>query len=186
MIEVVSDASVALTWFHAEGEEQVESARALVKLHGERSISLAVIDLTAYEGQNVQIRFRFASDGYVTQEGWYIDDISITSTASTTSVDDDMLLPARFALRQNAPNPFNPVTTIGYALPQAAHVTIDVYSISGRLVKRLVDEEQQAGYRSVSWDGRNDRGQRVASATRLRTPRSLIQLPTISSETPPL
>lgn len=58
MIEVVSDASVALTWFHAEGEAQVESARALVKLHGERSISLAVLDLTAYEVGNALLRGR--------------------------------------------------------------------------------------------------------------------------------
>lgn len=58
MIEVVSDASVALTWFHADGEAQVGPARALVRLHAERAISLSVLDLTAYEVGNALLRGR--------------------------------------------------------------------------------------------------------------------------------
>jgi predicted nucleic acid-binding protein len=48
-IDVVSDASVALKWFHAEGEEEVEPARALVAAHQARAIAVTVLDLTAYE-----------------------------------------------------------------------------------------------------------------------------------------
>jgi predicted nucleic acid-binding protein len=55
-IDVVSDASVALKWFHAEGEDDVEAARALVAAHQKRVIALTVLDLTAYEIGNALLR----------------------------------------------------------------------------------------------------------------------------------
>src|SRR5437773_3301845 len=57
-IDVVSDASVALKWFHAEGEHEVEPARALVAAHRARTIALTVLDLTAYEIGNSLLRGR--------------------------------------------------------------------------------------------------------------------------------
>ena len=120
-------------------------------------------DLTSYENQQIQIRFRFASDGSVTEEGWYIDDIDLTSTGTQTSVPEDEEIPRTFALRQNVPNPFNPVTVIQYQLPSEAHVTIDVFNIAGKLVATLVNEEQDAGVKVVTWDGRNGAGEKVAS-----------------------
>lgn len=57
-IDVVSDASVALKWFHAEGEEEVEWARALLDRHRQRAIALSVLDLTAYEVGNALLRGR--------------------------------------------------------------------------------------------------------------------------------
>jgi predicted nucleic acid-binding protein len=58
MIDVVSDASVALKWFHAEGEQEVEASRAIVELYGQRMISLSVLDLTRYEIGNALLRGR--------------------------------------------------------------------------------------------------------------------------------
>jgi len=121
-------------------------------------------DLSAYVGQSMGIRFRFVSDGYVTEEGWYVDDISFTSTGGTgTSVEGPDGLPTKFALLQNVPNPFNPVTVVSYAVPERAHVLIEVYNVAGRLVRTLVDGEQEAGVLSTVWDGTDDRGQRTAS-----------------------
>ncbi len=120
-------------------------------------------DLTSYENSQIQIRFRFASDGYVQEEGWYVDDIDLTSTGAQTSVPEDEEVPRAFALRQNVPNPFNPVTVIQYQLPSEAHVTIDVFNIAGRLVTTLVDETQDAGVKAVTWDGTNAAGEKVAS-----------------------
>lgn len=61
VIDVVSDASVALKWFHAEGEEEVAEARALLTAHKERRIALAVLDLTLYEVGNALLRGRAAA-----------------------------------------------------------------------------------------------------------------------------
>jgi hypothetical protein len=120
-------------------------------------------DLTAYENTVIQIRFRFASDGYVTEEGWYVDDINLTSTGSPTGVPGEEEIPRTFALRQNVPNPFNPVTKIAYDLPKDGHVKVDVFNIAGRHVTTLVDEHQTAGIKAVTWDGTNAAGEKVAS-----------------------
>ena len=72
-------------------------------------------------------------------------------------------IPQTFSLAQNYPNPFNPTTTIEYALPSDAQVEICIYNILGRKVKVLVDERQLAGYKKVTWDGKNEKGHDVAS-----------------------
>lgn len=72
-------------------------------------------------------------------------------------------LPSRFTLGLNYPNPFNPSTTIQFALPEACEVRLDVFNILGQLVRRLVDTDMTAGFHSVVWDGRADDGRAVAS-----------------------
>jgi hypothetical protein len=68
-----------------------------------------------------------------------------------------------FELRQNAPNPFNPTTTIAFQVPEGgAQVSLQVYDIAGRLVRTLVDGYEPSGSRTVVWDGRDDEGQPVA------------------------
>ncbi len=63
--------------------------------------------------------------------------------------------PATYALEQNFPNPFNPITTIYYQLPIEGKVTLKVYDVLGREIKTLVDEQQQAGYREARFDASN-------------------------------
>ncbi|UCE65249.1 MAG: right-handed parallel beta-helix repeat-containing protein [Candidatus Zixiibacteriota bacterium] len=71
--------------------------------------------------------------------------------STTSSIAIEPSLPKYFELKQNYPNPFNNSTQISYALPQAAHVIIEVYDILGRRVSVLVDEDQQAGYHQITW-----------------------------------
>ena len=61
--------------------------------------------------------------------------------------------PATFALGRSYPNAFTPTTSITDALPEEAYVRLFVYSMLGQEVATLVDEEQTAGYKSVSFDG---------------------------------
>ncbi|MGH7602042.1 MAG: FlgD immunoglobulin-like domain containing protein, partial [bacterium] len=70
-----------------------------------------------------------------------------------------------FALEQNYPNPFNPSTTIKYDLAQPVEVKLVIYDMLGRRVRTLVDQPQQAGRYAITWDGRNEQGQNVASGT---------------------
>jgi len=59
-------------------------------------------------------------------------------------------LPGKFSLNQNYPNPFNPITVIEYELPALSNVILNMYNITGQLVKSLVDARQNAGYYSVA------------------------------------
>ena len=70
------------------------------------------------------------------------------------SVDDpnDPDLPQGFLLYPAYPNPFNAVTTLSYDLPEAAHVTIGIYDISGRFITSLRDNRQAAGHYQVEWE----------------------------------
>jgi hypothetical protein len=71
---------------------------------------------------------------------------------------------ARFALGQNAPNPFNPDTRIEFTLDQGAEVDLTVFSVDGRPVRTLVDGMRMGpGVRTVYWDGRNESGRVVHS-----------------------
>ncbi len=63
--------------------------------------------------------------------------------------------PKEFKLGQNFPNPFNPVTTIQYQLPQDARVILKVYDILGSEVTTLVNEEQAAGYKEIKFNASN-------------------------------
>ena len=72
-------------------------------------------------------------------------------------------LPTSYGLLQNSPNPFNPTTTIRYALPEASDVKISVFNILGQNVRDLVNSHLEAGTHEVVWDGKSSSGDQVAS-----------------------
>jgi len=72
--------------------------------------------------------------------------------------------PSAFALKQNAPNPFNPVTTIRFDLPNPTKVTLIVYNILGQEVIRLINNESmEAGFHEIRWNGQNQAGRSTSS-----------------------
>ncbi len=75
--------------------------------------------------------------------------------------------PGAFELRQNAPNPFNPSTTIRFTVPQSGNVNIAIYDATGRHVRTLVDGHIDAGYHEVVWDGTDALGRQVSSGVYL-------------------
>ena len=96
--------------------------------------------------------------------------LDIAATITTASVTADSLLCSNFptgidrssdehnphieriVLFNNYPNPFNPRTTIYYSLPKSGKVQLSIYDLKGYEVARLIDGEQPAGYRQVTWD----------------------------------
>ena len=101
-----------------------------------------------------------------TTEYFNIDDIKKLTFSGVVDIKDSEKLAEvikTFTLLQNYPNPFNPTTTIEYQIPEAGNVEVNIYDISGQLVKSLENNYQKAGSYKVSWDSRNDGGQNVAS-----------------------
>ncbi|HPN74714.1 MAG TPA: DUF3160 domain-containing protein [Candidatus Marinimicrobia bacterium] len=78
-------------------------------------------------------------------------------------VNEDQPMPSRFALSQNFPNPFNPLTTIEYELSQNSHVRLEIYNLLGQKITTLADNHQPAGRYHLIWNGRDSHGNNVAS-----------------------
>lgn len=72
-----------------------------------------------------------------------------------TGITQRIIPPVVFGLFQNFPNPFNPSTTIRYALPQRAHVVMTVFNALGQQVAHLVDEMEEPGEHIAKFDGRH-------------------------------
>lgn len=77
--------------------------------------------------------------------------------------DSDDQLPYQFSLSQNTPNPFNPVTTIEFSIPQRSIVTVEIFNALGQKVRTLVNEPKAAGSYRIEWNGQNDTGLPVAT-----------------------
>jgi hypothetical protein len=83
-----------------------------------------------------------------------------------TGIEDEDLTPKFiFELRQNFPNPFNPVTTIPYSVggSSAVFVNLRIYDVRGALVRTLVSEAKSPGTYNALWDGKNGFGKSVSS-----------------------
>ena len=93
--------------------------------------------------------------------GYSINNISLLGNNENRNI------PKTFSLNQNYPNPFNPVTTLRYDIPENSHVNIIIYDILGRQVRTLVNQTQDAGFKSVLWDATNDFGKQVSAGVYL-------------------
>ena len=121
------------------------------------------IDLSSYLGQsNVQFRFRLITNGSTRREGIYLDDITLTW--APVGIDEPISpIPQTFSLSQNYPNPFNPSTSISFSLPKGGQVTLIIFDLLGREIRKLVSVEYSTGSHQVVWDGKDDFGHDTAS-----------------------
>ncbi|HTY58792.1 MAG TPA: FlgD immunoglobulin-like domain containing protein, partial [Bacteroidota bacterium] len=90
------------------------------------------------------------------QDEWTFNPSILTGVAQAS-------VPASLSLSQNYPNPFNPSTTIHYQLSTAGKVTMKIYNVLGQEVRTLLNEVQNAGPHTLTWNSRNDAGIGVAS-----------------------
>ena len=92
-----------------------------------------------------------------------LDDIYWSGGGAVMSVKDMKQFPKQFVLKDNYPNPFNPITSLRYELPEDGLVNVTIYDIMGRTVKTLVNSSQTAGYKSIKWNATNDRSEPVSA-----------------------
>ena len=108
----------------------------------------------------VQVKWTGSESLYVYTGFW---NPQIRKLSPVEEEEDFSQLPKDFDLHQNYPNPFNPTTVIEYALPKSAPVKIQIFNILGQVVRNLVDEPQEPGYKTVYWDGKDNSGSEVSS-----------------------
>ncbi|MCH7498328.1 MAG: T9SS type A sorting domain-containing protein, partial [Candidatus Marinimicrobia bacterium] len=88
---------------------------------------------------------------------------SFTFAVGVLDIDESDQIPTAYALHQNFPNPFNPTTTMKFALPMASNITLRVFDLRGRVVRELVSGHWKSGYHRVIWNGKTDNGRDVPS-----------------------
>ena len=101
---------------------------------------------------------------YATPVSSFTFDILVGLDNLDTELD---IYPLEFSLYPNYPNPFNPITTLHYYIPNDVDVNITVYDMVGRVVKTLVNKRQSSGFKSISWDATNDVGSVVSAGVYL-------------------
>jgi len=121
--------------------------RVLVYSFEGKSIPAGTVQLFSFEAKDVELVQVEAADFY--------------GSALKTSI-SAKILPTRFALMNNYPNPFNLSTSIGFALPVDCQMTLKLYNIAGQLV-RVFEGEYDTGVHTITWDGTNIKGEKVAS-----------------------
>ncbi|MDC3166178.1 T9SS type A sorting domain-containing protein, partial [Candidatus Marinimicrobia bacterium] len=88
---------------------------------------------------------------------------TVTLDLSATLGIDESTLPDVFALYNNYPNPFNPVTNITYDIPEVSNVTLEIYNVMGQKVRTLVAGSHEPGRYRVLWNATNDFGEGLSS-----------------------
>jgi len=81
---------------------------------------------------------------------WWVGSDSFKGVITSQVAVDEA--PAAFAVAQNSPNPFNPTTTIGFSIPEAGNVSVDVFNVAGQKIATVASEFMSAGSHSVVWD----------------------------------
>ena len=107
----------------------------------------------------INVRLKSKEDVVLVQGNTKLND-NVNSQMNAVQVRE---IPSEFSLSQNYPNPFNPSTSIKYSITENTRVSLVVYNLLGQAVRTLVNAEQQAGYYTVTWDGKNEFGSSVAS-----------------------
>lgn len=89
--------------------------------------------------------------------------VMVSTGSNVSTVNENILMPNQFRVYDAYPNPFNPVTTLRYQLPEANMVTVTIYDMAGRQVKNLIDQQQGQGLHSIQWNGTNNLGNTVSA-----------------------
>lgn len=108
------------------------------------------------------------------QEGYYSDTVNLlcmllisgnwwSYNSNTTALPVSPTIPSKTELIGNYPNPFNPTTNIGFRIAGFGFVELEIYDVTGRMVKTLVNENLAAGSYTVQWNATNNAGQKVGS-----------------------
>jgi len=120
------------------------------------------IELLDHINTRIHLRFRLTSDETITDPGWKIDEIKILASVGADA--DDPFTPVTFThLKDNYPNPFNPITRIDYSLSESGPVNLEIYNIRGQLIRTILNGIQERGTYAEFWNGLDNNNVPVSS-----------------------
>ena len=143
-----------IAWYENDGSESFTEHAISTSADGAWSVYAADVDGDG----DMDVLSASSRDDKI---AWYEQEGSV-------SIIEDVI-PLTYSLYNSYPNPFNPVTTLSYDLPDDGIVNITIYDMMGRIVKTLVNSPQTVGHRSIQWNATNDVGQPVSAGLYLYT-----------------
>jgi hypothetical protein len=156
---LVKDPSVVLYWNTATelNSHKFEIERSIVSLKCGTSTWVSIGIVPASGTTSSPKKYSYTDNNLQTGKYQYrlkmVDD---NGTFKYSSIIEAVIgIPKDFNLSQNYPNPFNPSTKIEYTLPESGLVKLQIFSVTGQLVKLLVNQNQEAGYYSIDFNGTN-------------------------------
>ena len=168
--DVISDVGIKFVDATSAAQPEIKVANTLINQWEELTFDFSSrIGVYPVVKDQIVIFPDFDLTGRTQDNICYFDNISFSPSNSVGIDNRSETLPQGFALEQNFPNPFNPVTSLRYDLPEDGLVNIRVYDMMGRVVKTLVNSSQTAGYKSIRWNATNDRNEPVSAGLYLYT-----------------
>ena len=147
----VFDARFQGDWIYCEDSGKIELTDQAEPL----SISFNIANKTTWVLINIESDEEYDLSGS--------GELIIAEVLNGFSLRKNSVLPHSYALHQNFPNPFNPVTSLRYDLPEQSFITLTIYDLIGREIAQLVNTTQEAGFRSVQWDATDSFGKPVSA-----------------------
>jgi len=146
---------------HSEVWKEIANFNSHSELKGQGTVSqkteYSFIDKKVEPGNSYE--YRLSDVDYSGNVKFHTDKITQVTVKSLIS----NILPCNFSLSPAYPNPFNPITTIRYNLPEQSQVTMIIYDLMGKQVKTIVNQVEEPGYKSIIWDATNNSGQTVSA-----------------------
>jgi hypothetical protein len=127
----------------------------------EIDVSAKIAELGLVHSNYFVIKFQQYGEQTIPREGFAFDNIEVYRDGGTPpdiTKSDNVI-----ADISNAPNPFNPSTTISFAIPEESVVKIEIFNIKGQKVKTLIDDHLVPDEHKIIWDGDDDSGRQVSS-----------------------
>ena len=147
----------------SEGDQELLLFSGLFQGPIPKDLHISIVDI-----QKRSIEYDFLSSGFEIQNKsslsydlkFVAGDLDYVIQKSEDILED---IPDQYALSQNYPNPFNPITRMNYQLPKRSRVIISIYNIMGQEVRTLLNQDQDYGAHSITWNGVDQFGKTMAT-----------------------
>ncbi len=157
-VQVIDDGNI-WSW---SGAELIGFDTGSVSVSGAESAT-GTFTATAVTGQG-SLQFNLGPSQTNPDHPWVQVELDAVDGDGGVGVPDPDPLPETFALYSGYPNPFNPMTTLRYDLPEPSAVRLLIYDVAGRQVRTLISSDKvEAGRHELTWNGRDDRGRTLAA-----------------------
>ena len=144
------NANGAVAGFQLQVAGEYEITNSALPEGWEMHYNDGTIVLFSMDGSSLESNTLFEYTGNMTIESVIVSDIEGNSIPASS-----VIVPSKYALESAYPNPFNPVTTLNFSLPESQEVMLQVYNLQGRVIETLVNSNIEAGYHSVQWNADN-------------------------------